>query len=162
MPALPFILFTNELHVLPAATLQNGYPPPAIQITKQFFQHQIEDIKREFSEVRSMGTATVEEWIKGLDERGKERRNDAARWEKWDAGGGVARMLALEPHEGIKSAAPTRTATPSTTVTTFAHLPQPTNGYNPAFQPNTSMQLPAQVPSQANQLPHPLHTSFRE
>lgn len=30
-----------------------------------------------------MGSATAEEWLKGLDGRGSERRNDASRWENW-------------------------------------------------------------------------------
>jgi hypothetical protein len=163
MPALPFVFFTNELHVLPATTLQSGHPPPTIQITKHFFKRQIEEIQSEFSEVQCMGSATAEEWLKGLEERGKERRNDASRWEKWEASGGVIRMRAPDQHDCVKSAAPTRTATPSTTSTTFAHLPQSTNGDNPAFQPQTSMQLPAQLSGQANQLlPHTIHTSFRK
>jgi hypothetical protein len=159
MPALPFVFLTNELQVLPAATLQNGHAPPASQITKQFFHPQIEEIKNEFSEVQAMGTATAEEWIKGLDERGKKQRSDAARWEKWEANGGVIRMRTLEPHEGIKSSAPTRTSTPSTTSTTFAHITQQTNGHNPAFQQHTSIQ---QMQGQVNQLHHPIHTSFRK
>lgn len=162
MPALPFVFFTNELHILPPATLQNGQPPSTIQITKHFFQRQIEELNSEFSEVQSMGAATAEEWIKGLDERGKEQRNDAGRWEKWQASGGVARMRGLEPHEGVNSAAPTRTATPSTTGTMFTHFPQPTNSYNPAFQPNNPTQLPGQIQAQVHQLPQPIQTSFRK
>jgi hypothetical protein len=162
MPALPFIFVTNELHVLPPATLQSGQPPPTIQITKQFFQHHIDDLKAEFSQVQSLGSATAEEWIKGLDERGKERRNDAGRWEKWESSGGVSRMRGLEPHEGVKIAAPTRTATPSTTGTITTHVSHPTNGHNTVFQSHNSTQLAGQIPSQIHQLPQPIQTSFRK
>ena len=159
MPALPFVFFTNELHVLPPSTLQNSQPPPTIQITKHFFQRQIEELKGEFSTVQSMGMATAEEWIKGLDERGKERRNDAGRWEKWEVSGGAARMRGLEPHEGARSVAPTRTASPSTM---FAHIPHQTNGLSVAFEPQNPIQLPGQALSQVQQLPQPIQTSFRK
>jgi len=89
--ALPFIFLTNELHVIPLATLQNGQPT-GIQIAKHFFNPHIEEIKQEFDDVKAMGSATAEEWIKGLEGRGRERRNYAVRWERWEASGGVARM----------------------------------------------------------------------
>jgi hypothetical protein len=92
MAALPFVFLTNELHVIPPSTLQSGQHPSAIQITKHFYKPQVEEIKREFEEVKAMGSATAEEWIKGLDGRGKERRNDAGRWERWEASGGLSKM----------------------------------------------------------------------
>ena len=104
MAALPFIFITNELHVIPAATLQNGNPPSTIQMTKHYFKPHIEAIKEEFNNVKSMGSATAEEWLKGLDDRGKERRNDAARWERWEASGGVMRMRSAEIQETQRSA----------------------------------------------------------
>ena len=161
MPALPFVFFTNELHVLPLATLQNGQPPSTIKVTKQFFQHQIEDLKNEFSQVQSMGAATAEEWIKGLEGRGKERRNDAGRWEKWEASGGVARMRSMEHHEGMMSAGPTRIATPST-GTTFTHISHTTNGRNPILQTNNPTQIPGQAQNQVHQMPQSIQTSFRK
>jgi hypothetical protein len=94
MTALPFIFLTNELHVIPAATLQSG-PPTGIQISKYFFKPHIEDLKQEFDDVKNMGSAAAEEWIKGLEGRGRERRNDALRWERWEASGGVGRMRDL-------------------------------------------------------------------
>jgi hypothetical protein len=160
MPALPFVFFTNELHVLPPTTLQNGQPPSTIQITKHFFQHQIEDLKNEFSQVQSMGAATAEEWIKGLEGRGKERRNDAGRWEKWEASGGVARMRSLEQHEGLMSA-PTRIATPST-GTIFTHISHTTNGHDLILQTNNTMQIPGQNQNQVHQLSQSIQTSFRK
>lgn len=153
MPLLPFVFLTNELHVLPTVTLQNGQPPPSIQITKYFFQLQVEDVKREFSEVQSMGTATTEEWLKGLDDRGKERRNDAARWERWESVGGITRMRDVEPHEVTTSA----TKFPATK----AYIPPLPDGHNAAFQSLNSMQLPAKIPNQAHSLPQPIHVSFR-
>ena len=160
MPALPFVFLTNELHIISPATLQNGPPPPTIQITKNFFQRQIEELKIEFSQVQSMGAATAEEWIKGLEERGKERRIDAGRWEKWEASGGVARMRSLELHERVKNTALTRNATPSTAGMMI--IPQPANDSHYVFNSNESTQLPAQIPTQVHQLPQPIQTSFRK
>lgn len=92
MAALPFIFLTNELHVLSTAALQSGQHPASIQITKHFSNLQIDEIKKEFDDVKAMGSATAEEWLKGLDGRGRDRRIDAARWELWDLGGGTGRL----------------------------------------------------------------------
>jgi hypothetical protein len=43
-----------------------------------------------------MGSAVAEEWLKGLDTRGKARINDIARWERWQASGGLARLRAVQ------------------------------------------------------------------
>jgi len=34
----------------------------------------------------------MEEWTKGLDDLGKNRRSDATRWERWQTAAGVLRM----------------------------------------------------------------------
>lgn len=94
MAALPFIFVTDEIHVISSATLQNAHAPA--QIIKTFFKSHVEDIKMEFFKVKSMGSGTAEEWLKGLDETGKERRNDALRWERWELAGGVQRMQSSE------------------------------------------------------------------
>ena len=84
LSALPFVFLTNELHVLPQATLQSGQPPPTIQISKWWSNSQVEEIRQEFEGAMTLGSATAEEWLKGLDERGRERKSDAARWERWE------------------------------------------------------------------------------
>jgi hypothetical protein len=75
MVALQFIFITNDLHIISSATLQNAHAPP--QIAKIFFKPHVEEIKKEFFEIKAMGAGTAEEWLKGLDKRGKEKRNDA-------------------------------------------------------------------------------------
>ena len=95
MAALPFIFSTNELHVISPATLQGGQHPPTIQITKLYSNEHVEELRQEFERVKALGSATAEEWIKGLDGRGKERRNDAARWDRWETSAGVMLMRKL-------------------------------------------------------------------
>ena len=153
--ALPFVFVTNELHVLPVATLQNGPSPPSIVITKNYFKPHVEEIKREFSEVQTMGAATAEEWVKGLEDRGKERKNDAARWERWDASGGVARMHILEPQEISKATISSRTSKTST-----PNPPGVTNGHPPTSQAQYSTQVPTNRLPQLPNLPQPIHTTF--
>ncbi|CAG8976340.1 hypothetical protein HYALB_00005747 [Hymenoscyphus albidus] len=103
--ALPFIFLTNELHIIPPTTLQSGQQPSSIQISKRFPNFQIEEIKREFQEAKVLGAATTEEWLKGLEERGREMRTDAARWERWEFSGGVANMRPVASHEVKKEPA---------------------------------------------------------
>jgi hypothetical protein len=154
MAALPFVFLTSEMHVLALSTLQSGQPPPKIQITKNFFQPQIEDIKREFMEVKSMGSATAEEWLKGLDDRGKERRNDSARWERWEASGGVARMRVTELQSTSNPTAQPNVALPVTTPSSIRR-PNPT-GNVPTLAEN-SQNVPL-----VSHFPPPIHTSLRK
>lgn len=92
LAALPFAFLTNELQLVPASLLQQG-PPPNIQITKYFFKPGVEEIKNMFFKVKSMGFGTAEEWLKGLDGKGKSKRADAQRWERFEATGGLHRLL---------------------------------------------------------------------
>jgi hypothetical protein len=154
---LPFVFLTNELHVLPLATLQSGQPPPSIQITKNYFRQDLEEIQREFSEVQTMGSATAEEWVKGLEDRGRERKNDAARWERWDLSGGVARMYTLEPQETNRPITSSRT---SSTSTPNPQGPVMTNGHIPISHGPYSTQVPTQRLPQNPNLPQPIHTNF--
>lgn len=151
--ALPFVFLTNELHVLPLVTLQNGQPPPTIQITKNFFLPQIDEIKREFLDVKSMGSATAEEWLKGLDDRGKQRRTDSIRWERWEASGGIARMHMTEPQVASKTA-PGNFTLP-TTRPISAQGPT-TNGNTPTIVGNNP-NMP-----QFSHLPPTIHNALRK
>lgn len=46
-------------------------------------------MKSRFEEVKSLGPAAAEEWVKGLEGNGKEKISDAARWEQWEFAGGL-------------------------------------------------------------------------
>ncbi|TRX98177.1 hypothetical protein FHL15_000822 [Xylaria flabelliformis] len=91
IPALPFIFISQDMRVILPAMLQTGHAAK-LPVTKVFLSSHVEAIQEEFTSVRAMGSATAEEWLKGLDGRGKERRTDALRWEKFEISGGLARM----------------------------------------------------------------------
>lgn len=69
-----------------------GDPP----LTKIFLSEQVETLKDEFLSVKTLGTGAVEEWLKGLEERGKEKRLDADRWGKWELSGGLHQIWLLQ------------------------------------------------------------------
>lgn len=97
--AFPFINLTNELRVIPAATLNTAKPPGGIQITKCFLPGLVEELEREFIKVNGMGSAVKGEWLKGLDTRGRSRMNDIAGWERWQASSGSALLHAVQDIE---------------------------------------------------------------
>ncbi|KFY98297.1 hypothetical protein V498_01562 [Pseudogymnoascus sp. VKM F-4517 (FW-2822)] len=99
MAALPFIFLTGELHVVASTTLQQGHSPTNMKIGKYFYKPHVEDIKQEFFRVKALGSGTAEEWIKGLETRGKDKRLDLVRWERWESSGGLQRMRSKEPTE---------------------------------------------------------------
>jgi len=152
LAALPFVFFTNELHVISPTTLQSGQHPSGIQITKHFSNAEVEEIKREFEDVKAMGSATAEEWIKGLEGRGKERRNDAARWERWEAGGGSVRMHTFGNHN----------ITTATTMPSGITTPTMNSNIGMYQRPNLLQQSTPFSTTQTQQLPLPLQTSFRK
>ncbi|RSM18615.1 hypothetical protein CDV31_002544 [Fusarium ambrosium] len=89
LPALPPIFVTDQLHVLPPRVMQTGALPPNTQVTKFFWSEHINQIKNEFEQVKVLGSAATEEWVKGLEIRGKQALADASRWEKWELAGGL-------------------------------------------------------------------------
>ena len=157
MAALSFVFLTSELHVIPAATLQNG-APSGLQIAKHFYNPHIEGIKQEFEDVKAMGSAAAEEWLKGLDSRGKERKNDGLRWERWAASGGLARMSNTE---ASSTQIPQRqSSTHSLPPTSTASAPN-TNGHMQTYPGHNGTYQPKPFQSnQTTQLPLPLHTAF--
>lgn len=62
--------------------------PPSITWSKWYYREHVQDINREFEEVRALGPAAGEEWFKGLDDIGRGKIADAERWERWERKGG--------------------------------------------------------------------------
>ncbi|KAL3421324.1 hypothetical protein PVAG01_07769 [Phlyctema vagabunda] len=179
--ALPFVFMTNELHVIPATVLQKSAPPDHIQTNKYFFKPQVEGLKQELLDIKDkMGGATAEEWLKGLDKRGKEMRNDAGRWERWEATGGVSKMRRNQPHEALKFNVerlsansipnlPPKVVHSSSTLpkmqstTPFYALPQPVQGpipINPPLRYDSPSQNGFQYPGRPQ--PPPRHERTKD
>ncbi|EXM28734.1 hypothetical protein V3481_001585 [Fusarium oxysporum f. sp. vasinfectum] len=104
LPALPPVLVDADMHVIHPRAIQAGTVPPHIQVTKLFWSEHVEQIKLEFENVKALGSAAAEEWIKGLEIRGKQALADASRWEKWAGSGGMAQFQA--PKTAAKPEAP--------------------------------------------------------
>lgn len=96
IPALPFTFIDDKMRIIPPALLQTGHLATKLPITKIFLSSHVVAIREEFASVRAMGEATAEEWIKGLEGRGKEHRADSLRWEKFEMSGGLNRMLSSD------------------------------------------------------------------
>ncbi|KAI2776958.1 hypothetical protein F4815DRAFT_324138 [Daldinia loculata] len=103
--ALPFTFITNEKHIISPDALQKGVFRPDMQVTKVYLSEHVEKLKQEFLSAKSMGGATAEEWLKGLEARGKELLNDSMRWEKWASTGGVAQMQTPTSPDSVLSMA---------------------------------------------------------
>ncbi|KAH8177512.1 f-box domain containing protein [Sarocladium implicatum] len=92
-PALPAVFLTSDLHVISPATLQRSDELSIPEKpSKVYWPEHIEQIRLEFESVRSLGAAAAEEWLKGMDARGKKALVDASRWEKFDLSGGLTRL----------------------------------------------------------------------
>jgi hypothetical protein len=162
LAALPFIFFTNEQHALSAHTLQSGQPPPNIQITKRFLNTQVEEIKGEFEDAKALGTATAEEWLKGLEERGKEKKADSARWERWESTGGVLSMRRADENDFTKSSISTYHLAKKEPVgkSELAAL----NGISPVsrYPPTNSLPPRSLFPFLGTRSSHSIQTSLRK
>ncbi|KAF5531187.1 hypothetical protein FMEXI_13116 [Fusarium mexicanum] len=104
LPALPPVLVDADMYVIHPRAIQAGTVPPHIQVTKLFWLEHAEQIKLEFENVKALGSAAAEEWIKGLEIRGKQALADASRWEKWFSTGGMTQFQA--PKTASKAEAP--------------------------------------------------------
>jgi hypothetical protein len=92
LPALPFVLTTDDIQVLSPSALGKGQFQVSSPLTKIFLSKHVAALKDEFLSVKNFGTGAAEEWLKGLEERGKEQRVDADRWEKWETNGGLRQL----------------------------------------------------------------------
>lgn len=70
---------------------------PPLKMEKHYYKPHIEDIKRRLADAKALGAPSVEEWMKGLPSEGKERHDDAVRWEQWEARGGLKKVNAKAP-----------------------------------------------------------------
>ncbi|KAI9761964.1 MAG: AMP deaminase [Chaenotheca gracillima] len=90
--ALPFIFLGPANQTITPTILQMSSHAPQFQMTKRFYKGDIQEIKTQFEDVKALGAPAAEEWIKGLDQRGKEMTSDSARWERWLYGGGISNL----------------------------------------------------------------------
>ncbi|KAF5019893.1 hypothetical protein F66182_8097 [Fusarium sp. NRRL 66182] len=149
LPALPSVFVDAEMHIIPPRVMQTGAVPPSTHVTKLFWSEHVEQIKEEFSQVKALGSAAAEEWIKGLEIRGKEALVDASRWGKWAVAGGVAqvRMSKLDEPK-IEASGPAASTlkpllkNPSPDATKQVHEQQVQTS-NPNEKPGLVMQLDA-------------------
>lgn len=89
VPALSFALFTPKMHIIPSVIIRTGQTPPGLAMTKYYYKEHINLMRRKFEEVKALGSAAVEEWIKGLEDNGRDKIANASRWEQWEASGGL-------------------------------------------------------------------------
>ncbi|XP_044714806.1 uncharacterized protein HRG_11439 [Hirsutella rhossiliensis] len=94
LAGLPMVFVTSELHVIPPQLLSTGTDLMHSQVAKIFSSEQAKAIHAEFEGVKALGHAAAEEWVKGLEARGKRSLADASRWERWYLAGGVHDMRA--------------------------------------------------------------------
>ena len=92
LQALPFAFVTETNHYITHSVLRNAAAPPLVPLTKRYYKPHIEEIKRQFEDAKELGTASAEEWIKGLASRGQERLEEIIRWEQWESKGGLKKV----------------------------------------------------------------------
>ncbi|KZL88121.1 f-box domain containing protein [Colletotrichum incanum] len=92
IPVLAHVVVTSELQVVPPIAVASVAIHEIPETTKLYSVSSIESAKKELRAAQDLGTAAVEEWLKGLEARGKELRSDSSRWERWTVAGGLVLM----------------------------------------------------------------------
>ena len=92
LPALPFAFISPGENIVTSHALKIANGPIEVQLTKLYWKPHIEEIKRQYRDVLELGSASAEEWVKGLESKGWERFNDVGRWEQWEAKGGLIKV----------------------------------------------------------------------
>lgn len=103
LPGLPFAFVSDLGNYVASTAVRNIAQPVNVKLIKHYYKPQIEDIKRQFEIIRDLGDASAEEWTKGLETEGKDRCNEATRWEQWEAKGGLKKvnMRPMRPHIAV-------------------------------------------------------------
>ena len=87
LPALPFAYLTPLQNYVTSVTFKREPPPPGLQLIKWYFGPQLDKMKAELDEVRTLGPGAAEEWFKGFEADGRTKAEDSARWEHWEMTG---------------------------------------------------------------------------
>ncbi|KAK1778843.1 hypothetical protein QBC45DRAFT_150619 [Copromyces sp. CBS 386.78] len=131
LQAIPFAYVTPDLRVQPSNT-------PDTEKQKLFSPSDVEEVTKEYHEVQALGPGALDEWMKGLKNRGKNAQNEASKWEKWYMSGGVTRMR-TELYPGYinnkASSIPTpNSATPAALPTSYPTAPPAARAQVPSSQ----------------------------
>ena len=128
-PAMSYAFVSQSDQYVASIALRN-IPPPS-DLVKHFYKPHIEDIKRRLTHVQDLGPGSAEEWIKGLDTEGKERASDAARWELWEAKGGLKKVNAKPPPRIAAQTSKQANNTSNFNVGRTTNLARETRGQDP-------------------------------
>lgn len=93
------------------STIEQGLLPADVQVTKLFLASDVQEIKQELIAVKSLGSGTVEEWLKGLAPRGQARLNEYRKWEKWANAGSLQQVRRVTDPYSLNSATPSQPTT---------------------------------------------------
>ncbi|KAJ4417453.1 hypothetical protein N0V85_001840 [Neurospora sp. IMI 360204] len=131
MKGIPFAYVTPDLRVQPSNT-------PDTDKLKLFSPTDVDEVTKEFHDVQALGPGAMDEWMKGLNNRGKNLQNQASRWEKWYMSGGVTRMRTeLYPghvNSKVSSVLTSNSATPAASPTSYPTAPPATRAQVPSSQ----------------------------
>ena len=129
MPGLPFAFFTPSLNFVASLTLRSTTSTPNLQLTKYYFRPQIEALHRKLDDAKALSMAAAEEWYKGLEISGKQLLADAARWEQWEASGGLLSLTSQNVKPPLVTAIRRTGSYSSSTSSQLAFSTSPT-GYS--------------------------------
>ncbi|CRG89890.1 Spectrin beta chain, non-erythrocytic 2 [Talaromyces islandicus] len=88
LPGLCFALVTSSMHVVSSVAVKSNQVPIE-QMSKYYYDNDIQCLLGEFERVKALGPATLEEWTKGLESERATKMADIARWEQWEKSGGL-------------------------------------------------------------------------
>ncbi|KAL8943550.1 MAG: hypothetical protein Q9216_001008 [Gyalolechia sp. 2 TL-2023] len=132
LPALPFAFVSSSMNYIPNTLLRETAAPPSTRIVKRFYKPHVQQIKQKLDRVKELGAASADEWSKGLAEEGRERINNAIRWEQWEAKGGLKKVNLRPQAKAIGSS--------NSISTTRDHSkPRDVNSHGSALQPGPPM-----------------------
>ncbi len=91
LSGLPYAVFTQFMDYVPSIVLEQTEPPPQLRLTKYYFKPQLAQLQSQYNETRALGNPVLEEWFKGLESSGARANQAAARFDRWEYQGGLAK-----------------------------------------------------------------------
>lgn len=85
---LCFAFVTSSMHVVSSVAVKTNQVDPG-QLSKYYYDNDIQCLLGELERVKSLGSAALEEWTKGLESERATKMADIARWEQWEKSGGL-------------------------------------------------------------------------